>query len=419
MLSKIITSKRIIFSLHSKNTQKLLKIQKKNFSTIKTLKLNTNRMFLKTLKKIPKILPKKDSEKIPKKTQKNSKIQNSNSNQKFPKTDPKKNLKLLIKLKKRNFSQMPDASVPITNKLFEFTPETIGRIPNFLEFLNPYLEISSNLLLKFIDFSHLPLPLVLFLISFCIRMTFLPIVVMQTKKISKFTDKTYFFKEIKKVVENSTLNRSSKTLLFLKLLKKSSKKFHLQPLKLLSMNIMHIPFIIFTIFTLRKTIISENLNSASFLWCENLLQMDPYYILPFVTCAIFYYNFGKGVTPLSKNTFFGRFRNLLQIGMILWFPFLSHWPAAIVFYIMCNAFFSSVQMRFTSSQFFSERISPNLMVSMVIFNKVRNSEKRFLTFLGRFLPYSVEEGLDEEVIFYQAEQEIKNICKDQKSRGIN
>ena len=320
----------------------------------------------------------------------------------------------LQKQQKRNFSSVPDIPLPDSNKLFEFTAETIGRLPFFLEFLEPYLEKSSNLLLNFIEYSHLPLPIILFLISFCVRSTFLPMIILQTKKISKFTDKIFFLKEITKVYNLSKLPKITKINQIFKITRKASKKFKLQPLKIFCMNILHLPFLIFVIFTLRKTIVSDNIKNLSFLWVDNLLQMDPYYILPFLTCALFYYNFGKGVTPLSKNTFFGRFRYILQICMILWFPLLSHWPSAIVFYIMCNAIFSTLQMKLTSSQFFMNKVNPNFYLSMHILNQVRNSEKSFFKKLNRFLPYRIKDVVEEEEIVYRAEQELKML---KKNRG--
>lgn len=54
---------------------------------------------------------------------------------------------------------------------------------------------------------------------------------------------------------------------------------------------------------------------------------DPYYIIPFAAAALYYYNFGRGVTPENRHLLVNRMKNVAQILTILWFPILINWPS--------------------------------------------------------------------------------------------
>jgi membrane protein insertase Oxa1/YidC/SpoIIIJ len=280
-----------------------------------------------------------------------------------------------------------------------------------LDFLDPYVETGSQYFLSFINYTNFSLPTVLFIIAFLVRSSFIPLLIHQTKKITLFSRQFLFYKEIFDVYKNSKYSELKKIPIFLKLTRKFFKKINFKPLRLLLLNISHFPLLILTILTIRRTLASEQLSNTSFLWISNVIEMDPYYILPFFTCAIYYYNFGKGVTPLTKHSFFGRFRYFLQVCMILWFPMLSHWPSAIVFYIMCNSIISTIQMKISNSPFFFNIINPEFMVGMQLLSKTRNNEKNFHKVINDFLPYDHKNKIEEDHIEFTAKQEIEKLKK--------
>ena len=76
------------------------------------------------------------------------------------------------------------------------------------------------------------------------------------------------------------------------------------------MNISHFPFLLFTIYGLRRVIATKGIEDLSFFWVSSPIESDPYYILPFMACSIYYYNFGKGINPMNENTFFVRLRRI-------------------------------------------------------------------------------------------------------------
>lgn len=78
---------------------------------------------------------------------------------------------------------------------------------------------------------------------------------------------------------------------------------------------------------------------------------------------MYYYNFGRGITPENKHLLINRAKNVAQVLTILWFPLLIHWPSGIQFYIFCNALYSVFQSHTLSSMWFMKRLNPKLMVT--------------------------------------------------------
>ena len=132
---------------------------------------------------------------------------------------------------------------------------------------------------------------------------------------------------------------------------------NLKWMRLFLYNIFHIPTLITIVWSIRRLLVEDSFKQTSFLWIQvmtnyfiiykSLTSFDPYYIVPCLTIACYYYNFQRFITPENKNTIPSRLRSIGQVLLILWLPLLCNWPSAIQIYMMFNAFFSIIQTTMT------------------------------------------------------------------------
>jgi hypothetical protein len=85
-----------------------------------------------------------------------------------------------------------------------------------------------------------------------------------------------------------------------------------------------------------------------------------------MTCALYYWNFGRFITKDNKHTLVGRLRGGCQVFTILWFPVLCYWPSCIVYYIFLNGVFTVGQTTLTGTQWFIKRMNPKLVITQLM-----------------------------------------------------
>lgn len=287
----------------------------------------------------------------------------------------------------------------------------LSRLPNFLSFADPYVQKASDTILQFQQYTGLPWPMVIALVCLSVRLTILPLFLLQTKKLSVFALKVNISQEIKRLVDHTRESKKDRYLSLFRLFRQVDKNLKLKPMRLVLYNVIHIPFLIFMIFSVRRAIAHPDVKDQAFLWAANFIEIDPYYIMPLITVGIFYYIFGRGVTALNRHTMLGRIRTTCQTLMILWLPILSSWPAPIVFYIMCNAFFSLFQARLTSSPLMLRLMQPKVLFGLVLFG-MQQAQKDFhyqkLNILFKTDPRKI---VTEDMVLAKARTEIARLSK--------
>lgn len=90
--------------------------------------------------------------------------------------------------------------------------------------------------------------------------------------------------------------------------------------------------------------------------------MDPYYILPTITVALYYYNFQRFITKENEHTVMTKVRRICQGFLILWYPFLCCWPAGLVIYMCSNAALSVLQTTLMKTPFFMRLMNEKIIV---------------------------------------------------------
>lgn len=104
------------------------------------------------------------------------------------------------------------------------------------------------------------------------------------------------------------------------------------PFGLVLFNLIHIPFLFTNIFIFRRLLSDPAASSSAFFWLEvgagyqNYLTADPYFIFPTLSVAIYYFNFGRNITPQNRHLLINRAKAVGQVLVILWFPLLINWP---------------------------------------------------------------------------------------------
>ena len=94
---------------------------------------------------------------------------------------------------------------------------------------------------------------------------------------------------------------------------------------------------------------------------KSLADIDPYFILPTLTIATYYWNFERFITPENKHTLISKMRSLAQVVLIIWYPFLCCWPSGIVLYMFTNSILSVLQSSVMQTMWFQSKINPKVM----------------------------------------------------------
>lgn len=284
----------------------------------------------------------------------------------------------------------------------------MGRLPPIFSKLDPIIQNLSDLILNFQSTTGLPWPCIVALICVVLRFSMLPLFILQLKKLSNFGLRFKAVQEIKRLAKTSSLSKFGQKWTLAKFYLQTTKHENLQPFRFMLYNMVHLPILVFVIMSLRRTIAVESIRTTPFLWMDNSYMADPYYILPLLTCGIFYYTFGKGITRLNQDTLLGRVRLACQKLMIMWFVFLCHWPGSITFYIFCNAVFSLGQSRITSSPYFLLLVNKKVLVAISLFSKRGNEGEAFNRKINSIFKTEVTEKVNEAIVLEKAWLELKH-----------
>lgn len=95
---------------------------------------------------------------------------------------------------------------------------------------------------------------------------------------------------------------------------------------------------------------------------KNFADVDPYYILPTITVALYYFNFQRFITPENEKTLMSKIRRVCQVFLIIWYPFLCSWPSGIVLYMCSNALLSVIQSSVMKTPWFMNKMNQKIVL---------------------------------------------------------
>ena len=149
------------------------------------------------------------------------------------------------------------------------------------------------------------------------------------------------------------------------------------------------------------------IEGESFLWIKDIFTQDG--ILPLLAAGMYFINFGRFITPENEHTIISRLKRVAQFFMILWYPWLCHWPSGTVFYVFCNGVLSWLQVTLMRKPYFVRFTNPKLMISMYILYQSQLDDKTFKQTMKEVFAQSSEpESINEKILRARSDLYIKS-----------
>ncbi len=133
---------------------------------------------------------------------------------------------------------------------------------------------------------------------------------------------------------------------------------------------------------------------------------------------IYYYNFGRNITPQNKHLLINRAKSVAQVLVILWFPLLVNWPVVrvfhqgVTFYIFCNALYSLFQSQMMSSMWFVKKVSPKMIVTQLMLQSAeydKQTSDMMIDSLKNAEESFINQGVEEEEIEKTTNETLEKI----------
>lgn len=213
--------------------------------------------------------------------------------------------------------------------------------------------------------------------SFFIRATIFPLIFIQMKKMSRMGPVWPVLAHVKESFKDSNLPFFKRVISALKIYRSLCKQEKVRMSTIFIYNMFYYPFLITMIYSLRGLLAIDAVSQTSFLHLQvkNLLSqtlgdIDPYYIFPTLTIALYYYNFERYITKENRNTIISKIRITCQYLLIIFYPFLCCWPAGLTLYMFTNALVSVIQGNITKSMYFQKMMNPKILYYSHVLNTV-------------------------------------------------
>jgi len=266
---------------------------------------------------------------------------------------------------------------PFFDRLMFFDPDFMATLPAFLEPLDPIVEAAKDTLVSIHDYTGLPWWAVICGTCITARLTLMPLIYLQFKRTSKLTAVIPVITQVKKLTDRSKMPKHKKWFHFSKVTFKIIRKQKLKAFRLVIYNACHFPLLLTLIWTIRRLLVVEGVKDQSLLWVPSLCAIDPFYIIPAVTVAGYYWNLGRFITKENQHTIISRAKSFGQVLVILWLPILCNWPSAIALYMLTNALFSIAQTSLLVRPEFYRMVDPKMLLyqfilKVVEFDKVQS-----------------------------------------------
>lgn len=134
----------------------------------------------------------------------------------------------------------------------------------------------------------------------------------------------------------------------------------------------------------------------------------PGYTIPLMAAFMYYYNFGRFITPENEHTIISRLKRFAQFFMVLWYPWLCHWPSGTVFYVFCNATLSYIQTSIMMSPWYMRKVNSQMMISMYILNQSQMDDFSFKKKMKKIFNVHLEkQSVNEQILQVKSKRYLK------------
>lgn len=184
----------------------------------------------------------------------------------------------------------------IKDRLMTFDADMLSYIPFFIRPLEPFIMAVKNLMLHANEFLGLPTWALIMSSCLFIRLLLFPLIFVQVKRVGKLAPIAPVFVHLKNTYKDSQLPKMKKLWLATKAVVGIVRAQKLKFFRVWIYTLMNIPIIVTMVYAIRQVISDPQLGNQGFLYFSNLMMIDPYALLPFLTVALYYWNFQRFIT---------------------------------------------------------------------------------------------------------------------------
>lgn len=184
----------------------------------------------------------------------------------------------------------------IQDRLMTFDADMLSFIPFFFKPLEPFIMGVKNLMIHANQFVGLPTWALIMASCLFIRALLFPLVLVQVKRVGRLAPIAPVFVHLKNTYKDSQLPKSRKLWLATKAVIGIVRAQKLKFFRVWIYTLMNIPIIITMVYAIRQVISDPQFGNQGFLYFSDLMMTDPFGLLPFLTIALYYWNFQRFIT---------------------------------------------------------------------------------------------------------------------------
>ena len=209
--------------------------------------------------------------------------------------------------------------------------EAVIQLPRFLEFYRPVISTTEHIIESIVSYTGMPWWLSISMLTLSIRLSNLPLLYLQYRAMRPLATAMPSYRLLFDVSKHSTATPLQKLSCIWTSSRSINSTHETRFFKSFAYGFLQVPQFLTFVWSVRALCVeNEALKTGGVLWFEDLSQTDPLMILPVVSIGLTYVNLQMGVTKENKDWLINRFKNYLQIWIILTLPISVNWPSVKV-----------------------------------------------------------------------------------------
>ena len=207
-------------------------------------------------------------------------------------------------------------------------PEALIKLPSFLEFYRPVIESTEHIIENIVHFTGMPWWFSIGVLTIGIRVINLPLLFLQYRAMSPLAKVIPNYRLLNELLKNAEISKANRLITLLTSVRKINKEHNIKFSKAFAYGLFQLPQFLTFIWGIRSLCVrNPDLVTGGTAWFVDLSQSDPYMILPLCSLGLTYMNLQRGITPENKDWLINRFKNFIQVWLIVTLPITVQWPS--------------------------------------------------------------------------------------------
>jgi membrane protein insertase Oxa1/YidC/SpoIIIJ len=190
----------------------------------------------------------------------------------------------------------------------------------------PVIKYSAMVLVSIKTYFAIPWLSFFIICGLSVRLFMLPLMIRQMVLVQRMAKISPNIRLLSYCTYKCNLPFFKKYYYFMRSLFKFAKEVNVNLFTFAAYNIFQIPVFFIMVFSIRKISYEEDLTNTGILWFKNLNEPDGYFLLPFISAFLTYYNIGRGINKENEKWLINRWRSFFQVLQICYLPFTVLWP---------------------------------------------------------------------------------------------